>query len=154
MIGAHGRVYHVGPGQAADLNRLVAFDIAGRSIAWAVPGRFYREPALARGVIYVANGTQLEARRESDGTLLWSWTPPEADQSPFDPRRVPSNIVVTDNLVFVSTSSRVYAVGIDSHQKAWSFPRPGRLALSPRGVLYIVTQGDQADGSVVAINLQ
>jgi outer membrane protein assembly factor BamB len=117
-----------------------------------VAGRFSREPAFANGVLYVVNGSQLEARRESDGALQWSWSPAETTLTPFD--GLSSNVVVTDNLAFVSTASAVYAVDLVTHQAVWSYPKAGRLALSPRGVLYIVTPAGTTVASVIAINLQ
>jgi outer membrane protein assembly factor BamB len=138
-------------------NRLVNFDTQQRVIKWSIPGAFLHAPATAAGVIYVVNGTQLEARRELDGSRLWAWTPPESAGEPFrgDFGDTPANLVLTNNLVFVSTGSRVYAVSLASQQAVWSYPKAGRLALSPSGVLYIVTSPkDGEPAAIVAINLQ
>ena len=137
--------------------RLINFDIAGRSVKWSIPGSFSMRPAYAKGVIYVANGAQLEARSEVDGSRLWSWAPDEATADPFRDEynlyQAGRNIVVTDNLVFVSSATKVYAVSLATHQPVWSFPKPGRLALSPNGLLYInVTTVDPNTG-LYAINL-
>ena len=47
-------------------------------IDWNVKGDYPRTPAYKSGVVYAVNGVpvQLEARSEVDGSLLWSWTPP------------------------------------------------------------------------------
>lgn len=140
--------------------RLVSFDTVGRSVRWAMSGSFAGVPAFARGVIYVVNGDKLDARKESDGSLLWTWRPDETGNTPFplddinQPLASP-NVVVTDNIAFVSTGSKVYAVDLATHQAVWSFPKPGRLALSTSGILYInqPTLGDLPAG-LYAINLR
>lgn len=140
-------------------NRLISFNTATRSIRWSVPGRFMNDPAIANGVIYIANGSQLEARRESDGALQWSWTPPESNLAPFDGGYPSSNVIVTANLAFVSTTTRTYAVDLATRRDVWSFPQAGKLALSRNGVLYIVGTGTnpsngQSVSTLTAINLQ
>jgi hypothetical protein len=47
---------------------------------------------------------------------------------------------VTDNLVFVSTATKTFAIDIGSRRDVWSTPRTGHLALSSNGVLYIVAR--------------
>jgi len=69
--------------------------------------------------------------READGTLLWSWAPVGGDA------RFESEVLLTKNMVFVSTDLAVYGVDTTSHQTVWSYPLSGRLALSQNGVLYI-----------------
>jgi outer membrane protein assembly factor BamB len=140
--------------------RLVSFDTVGRNVRWAMAGSFAGMPAFANGTLYVVNGDKLEARKESDGSLLWSWRPDETATLPFplddinQPLASP-NVVVTDNIAFVSTSSKVYAVDLSTHKAVWSFPKPGRLALSTSGILYInqPTLGDLPAG-LYAINLR
>ena len=48
---------------------------------------------------------RLEARAGTDGSLLWSWTPPVAIDTSFL-----GEVLVTDNLVFVSTYYATYAL--------------------------------------------
>jgi len=48
----------------------------------------------------------LDAVSEADGHVEWSWTPPANDSS------FHRNIVVTRNLLFVSTDMNVYATDI------------------------------------------
>lgn len=153
VVGVNARM-SIGP---SSKNRLVNFDTANRSIRWSIAGVFLSEPAIAKGVIYIANEARLEARRESDGALLWSWSPNETSPTPFATGSTPPNIIVTDNLVFVSTVANVYAIDLVTKSKVWSFPRPGRIALSPNGVLYISPLPgvpNVAFGTLTAINLQ
>lgn len=157
MLGSAGTVIAINGRSLQPSNRLLNFDIVRRTIRWSIPGRFLSEPAIADGTIYLVNGSQLEARRESDGSLLWSWTPSEASASPFEMGYPSANVVVTNNLVFVSTKTNVYAVDIATRAKVWSFPRGGRIAISRNGVLYItpLTEATAPDsGTITAINLQ
>ncbi len=156
IIGSNNVVVINGQGYAGSVNRLVSFDIAARSAKWSVPGSFTQAPAFAKGVIYTVNGAQLEARSAVDGSRLWSWFPDEASTDPFGGAygQASGNIIVTDNLLFVSTSTRVYALDLATHKTVWVFQQPGRLALSPNGVLYIATTANgNLPASLYAINL-
>jgi len=159
LLGSANTVVTVNGRTMSPSNRLINFNTASRSIRWSIAGRFLNDPAIANGVIYIANGTQFEARRESDGALQWSWTPPESNTSPFDGEFPSSNVIVTANLAFVSTSSRTYAIDLATRRHVWSYPQAGKLALSRNGVLYIVgTSPNPSNGQLVntvtAVNLQ
>lgn len=110
--------------------RLISFDLAGRKIGWEQTGKFSGNVAVANGSLYVFNNNQVEARSENDGTLSWVWIPPEG---------VPvGTMIVTRNLLFVSTAANTYAVDLSTHKQVWSHPLGGgRLALSSQGVLTI-----------------
>jgi outer membrane protein assembly factor BamB len=93
----------------------------------------------------------LDALSEKDGHVLWSWTPP-AGNGYF--RR---NIVVTKNLVFVSTDANVYAIDLNTHQQVWQYPKPGMLAISSNLNLYIANYVEPlraSDGNLDAIRLK
>lgn len=138
-------------------NHLISFNTESLSINWALPGTFRTNPAFAKGVVYATNNSplQLEARDELSGSLLWTWTPPTAYDAGRD---FYGNIIVTDNIVFVSTDTRVYAININSHDEVWNYKKGGELTLSNNGVLYINTTtpnvGRHSDGAIVAINLK
>lgn len=141
---------------------LVTIDLEARAVKWSIRASqtsadasyFGGSPAIVGTTIYTYNAgstdvrnPRLEARRESDGAVLWSW------QSPWeDDTALPGNVVATDNLVFVGTSKRVFAIDIATHEAVWVYPYPGRLAISASGVLYVrrTTSGGQ---SLAAINL-
>ncbi|HNI34437.1 MAG TPA: hypothetical protein PLV93_03505 [Microthrixaceae bacterium] len=103
-------------------------------------------PAYHDSVLYIANNNplRLEARAEADGTLLWSWTPPLAAE-----RRFVSEVLLTDNLVFVSTNATTYAIDRQTRLPVWSHPLSGKMALSRQGVLYL-----QGETTLVAVNLR
>jgi hypothetical protein len=127
-------------------NTLTNFNLNTDSIAWQVAGVYPSTPAYAGGVLYVANENpvRLEARAEVDGALLWFWVPPQAGDTNFK-----SEVVLTNNLVFVSTNLATYAIDRTSHKTVWSYPLMGRLALSRNGILYI-----QGATVLTAINLK
>jgi Bacterial Ig-like domain (group 2)/PQQ-like domain len=128
---------------------LVSYDIAARQYAWRSANTYLTHPAVAGGVIYAAGTApaQLEALSETDGHLLWSWPLPAGDAA------FHRNVVVTRNLVFVSTDLNIYAVDLASHQAVWRYPKPGMIAISPNSMLYLVTGATASDGNLVAIKL-
>lgn len=132
-------------------NNLVSFNTQALSVNWSTAGTFSTHPAVANGVIFVADqqANALQAFDEVNGTLLWSWSPNDPEETGFD-----YNIVATDNIVFTSTNKRVHAIDIATQKSLWSYRRPGYLALSNAGILYITTmKGEDSDGALVAINL-
>lgn len=127
-------------------NTLLNFRLATNSIAWKIAGDYPTTPAYAKGLLFVANNNplQVEVRAESDGDLRWSWTPPQPGDAAFI-----SEVLLTKNLVFVSTNLATYAINLRTHQTAWSVPIAGKLSLSKNGVLYI-----QAANEISAFNLK
>lgn len=120
-----------------DGNRLISVDLAAKKVAWEQSGSYTGMPVVGGGVVYGISGTVVAARRESDGALLWSWTPPS-------PYRAMQTMVLTNNLLFVSIAGdysspgATFAVDLGSHMTVWSYPMSGSLALSNQGMLYIV----------------
>jgi hypothetical protein len=134
---------------------LVAFDTATMQLKWSFgdTSRIYvGSPAVADNTVYVANNgstSQIEARRVSDGELLWSWKSPWSDDQSFI-----GNIVATQNLLFVSARTRVYAIDRATREIVWMYPYGGFLSLSANGILYIARGGPFSPAStLVAVNL-
>jgi len=129
---------------------LVSYDLARKAVAWRSANAYLTHPAIASGAIYAARNAPatLDVMSESDGHLLWSWTPPTADTS------FHRNIVVTRNLAFVSTDANVYAIDLNTHQAVWQYGKPGMLAISAASILYIATGATVSDGNLVAIKLK
>jgi hypothetical protein len=80
---------------ATQKNRLVSFDLQGRSVGWQRLAGFTGNVTVADGHLYVVSHGQVEARAESDGALQWVWVPPAG--------KVESNLIAVNNLLFVST---------------------------------------------------
>jgi outer membrane protein assembly factor BamB len=125
-------------------NRLLSVDLTAQKVAWERSGAYTGMPVVGNRVVYAVNGTEIAARNESDGTRLWSWTPP----APYTMLR---GMVLTDNLLFVSTmaggfaaAGATFAIDLASHRTVWSYPMSGDLALSSQGVLYIVREAKVA----------
>jgi outer membrane protein assembly factor BamB len=128
-------------------NGLQAFDLSKQTRAWNVTGNIYGAPAYAKDVVYIlnANGTVLEARSAQNGSLLWMASTLSSDNFSRDYR----NMVVSDNLVFISSTNITLAIDIKTRQVVWEHPFGGSLAISDRGVLYI-----RGANRIDAINLQ
>lgn len=127
-------------------NRPTNFRTTSASIAWQILGVYPTTPGYKDGVVYVVNQNplRLEARAEADGALLWSWTPEFVGESKFV-----SEVLLTDNLAFVSTDYATHAIDLLTRRSVWSYPAAGKLALSARGVLYIHNSTD-----LIAVNLK
>ena len=127
---------------ATNGGRLISFNLQSRSIGYALAGNFRGQATVANGVVYVANNGQVEARKESDGSLQWSWMPPEGQ--PVGP------MIATRNLLVVSTAANTYAVDLAAHAQVWAYPAGGHLALSAQGILLIA----QSSGKLTAVSVR
>ncbi|MBW2478592.1 MAG: DUF2012 domain-containing protein [Deltaproteobacteria bacterium] len=126
--------------------RIISFDLVSKDIGYEIreeAGDFSGQPSLAEGIIYAVFEGFLRALYESDGSFIEEWQPwqPPQDESIVTP------MIVTDNLIFVSTASTTYAVDLASQTEVWSYPAGGHLALSDEGILFIATAG----GELIAI---
>jgi outer membrane protein assembly factor BamB len=67
-----------------------------------------------------------------------------------------SEVLITDNLVIVSTNLTTYAIDRATHRAVWSYPAAGNLALSRNGVLYIAgyNPAGGATMTLTALNLR
>jgi outer membrane protein assembly factor BamB len=129
---------------------------------WTSATSYQTVPAIANGVIYTGRmaTAQLDALKESDGSVLWSWTAPAGET------RFVGNVVAAHNLIFVSTEKTVYAIDVKTHQPVWSYPAAGTLSISAGNVLYIrtlvttsttsspVSAYNISDGRLIAIKLK
>lgn len=135
-----------------DQRVLSSFNIGSRTWEWSTGNTYLTQPAVANGVIYAGrnNPMSLDAIDEATGKVLWSWVPqPGPGDTEFH-----RNIVVTQNVLFVSTDKSVYAVDLATRQAAWRYPAPGNLAISSNSTLYIATGARSSDGKLVAIKLK
>lgn len=126
-------------------NSIVSFDTSRKAVRWSIRGAYSGNPAYVDGTLFASNSSPLalEAYDEADGNKLWTWTPP-AGNSKFV-----SDVLVTNNLVFVSTDTNTFAIDRTTHLPVWKYAASGSLALSANGVLYI-----RSAYSIVAINLR
>ena len=123
--------------------RLISFDITNRNIRWQLAGNFSGQPSIANGIIYAINSGALTARAQQTGNQIWAWEIP-ADN-------INGTIIVTNSHLFVQTSSKVYAIDLNTHQDVWSATIPANSNLTISGnSLYIAG----ADGSLKAIGFE
>ncbi len=149
VVGSNGLVFAVGLGDGID-NALLAFDTASRKVRWRAEGSFAANPAYADGTVYALNSGShaLEARDAATGKVAWSWSLPAGEEFAMDAQST-ANLVVTNNLVFVSGTRKTYAIDRSAHKAAWQTEAAGKLAISRNGILYI-RDYDQ----LLAINLK
>ena len=133
-----------------DTRPLINFSVANSAVRWRTTRTYRTQPATAKGIVYAGSNApkSFDAIDEATGQVLWSWVPPPSDQS------FHRNVVVTDNLVFVSTDRAIYALDLTTRQPVWSYPTPGLLAISGGGTLYIVEGATQPTGRLIAIALK
>jgi outer membrane protein assembly factor BamB len=133
-----------------DSRRLVNFSIQGQTTRWITQQPYLTAPALAKGVIYAGRNApkSLDAISEATGKVLWSWTGTSADAE------FHRNVVVTDNLAFVSTDRAVYAIDLRTRKSVWSYPVPGLISLSASGMLYIAEGANASTGRLIAVKLR
>lgn len=66
------------------------------------------------------------------------------------------NVVVTDNVVFVSSPTRLYAIDIRRHRVAWSAPTPGTVSITANRMLFVAAPTNNYDawyGRITAYRL-
>lgn len=127
---------------ATNGGRLISFDLGAKTIGWEQKASFTGTVTVADGLLYVVNSGQVDVRRESDGSLVGPWVPPEG--------QVRAPLIVTRNLLFASTATRTYAVDLATRRQVWSYPAAGHLTLSSQGLLLIA----QANGKLAAISVK
>lgn len=124
---------------------VTAIDIEAGGRLWSTTAT--GQPAVANGTVYAFGGYggTLEARAAATGQVQWQLRLPivRANASYHQ-------VLLTSNLAFASSDTATVAIDLVTRQVAWVHPFGGRLALSDRGVLYIVG----ANGRLVAINLR
>ncbi|HEU0297886.1 MAG TPA: PQQ-binding-like beta-propeller repeat protein [Longimicrobium sp.] len=143
---------------AANGVQLASIRLQSGDVAWSQPGSFGALPVVGGGVVYAARDNDVVAVRESDGSLLWTWTPKRGT-----PWGTP---LLTDNLLFISTQliapggATQYvtdAIDVSTGKQVWSYPAGGSLALGADGTLFIATNGTLtsagtfSDGTLTAI---
>ena len=151
MLGAPGSVFvanYVNSllNDGAIGNSLINSDVAGGDFAWRKAGDYASTPAYADGVVYAANELplRLEARTEADGALLWSWTPPTGDED------VESEVLLTDNLAFVSTNLATYAIDLVPIARSGAIHRRAAWRCRERNPVPAAYRGADGDQREVA----
>ena len=111
---------------------LIGYDTSTRSMDWQITG-VSSQLAIGPGIVYAVRDDVLEARKESDGTLFWTWSPPAGE-------RLADNMVVTETLLFITSYDNTYAVDLNTHEAVWVFNNAGTLAIGNEGALIIAAK--------------
>lgn len=89
-------------------------------------------------------------------TYLWTVTPTGKTAMVWvlitrdvDDSYILSDLIVTNNLIFLSTDVSVYAIDRTTYKTVWNYPVSGKLSLSDNGILYVT-----GSSSVTAFNLR
>ncbi|WAC49461.1 PQQ-binding-like beta-propeller repeat protein [Asticcacaulis sp. SL142] len=121
--------------------KLRSFDTVKASEVWTSSFGYRIEPAYAKGVVYAFRTypPQLDAIDEKTGAIKWSLTVSEGPW--IEQKQVMGNAVVANNVIFVSSMYKLYAIDINTRQVIWSCDKPGRVIITPERYLIIAESG-------------
>ncbi len=108
ILGSMGNVMaYCSQRSASNPSVLVNWSIANKAYVWRSANTYPTALAVGGGRIYLSrsNPGELNALDEATGRLLWGWAPAIEEQ-------MIGNTIVTENLVFVSTSKAIYAIPV------------------------------------------
>lgn len=129
-------------------NTIIAMSLATNSILWRTSAEYTTAFALKDGIIYAArqDARVVSAIDGQTGTVLWSTPMPGSDP-------LLGNVVVTQNLVFVSSGRQTWAIDLEQsdHPVVWEAPTGGRLAITPDN--YLLTTGTRGASKLTAYRL-
>ena len=113
--------------------QLLDFSVAEGAVRWMSIALYTGEPAVAKGVVYATSNEthSFDALDETTGSVLWSWKPAESNAQFI------GNVVVTDNVAFVSTATRIHAISLRHRRAVWSAPTPGTMSLGANRMLFV-----------------
>ncbi len=120
-------------------SKLIAINLNTHEIVWSVweHGRYHGTfPAVADDIVYAIGNGELEARRLSDGALLWSFAGDSA---------LTNAPIVAGDYVYVASNANTYVLNRHTHQLVWTTAQGGWLSLA-NGYLYIA----QLDNTIYA----
>ncbi|MFZ6655245.1 PQQ-binding-like beta-propeller repeat protein [Undibacterium sp. TJN19] len=133
---------------------LSMFDLAQSTVKWKATGSFQSPPVCSPLAVYVLNESGIEVRSVDNGNVLWTWPLPAANHTVYAYKTgMSKSLLLTNNLLFVSTERNVYAIDVNTHQSVWAYPKEGQLSMSRNGVLYLQSFFNSG-GDITAINLQ
>jgi len=126
----------------AEQGRLLNFNLNQMTLDWQLSEEFSAQPAYADGTVYaINNGSSVQAIAATDQRILWQWDAPT---------NATGAIIVTRNLILISTATTTHALDRASGAEHWQFNSGGHLLLGSDHVLYILSD----EGRLSAINTQ
>lgn len=119
-------------------NPIIAITLSTGQVDWRTAAEYSTAFAIRDGVIYAArqDARVLSAIDSRDGSVLWSTSLPPTPR-PLNPDILFGNVIVTENLAFVSSALNTWAIDIENpdHPIVWEAPTGGRLTLTPDNLL-------------------
>ncbi len=118
--------------------RLVRFDLSGRKIHYDIDANFSGQVAVRNGVIYALASGIMQARKQSDGSLMWGFG--VASQN------LKGEVILTNEHALVRSSTHTYVVDLKTHTQVWSIAEAGNLCVA-QGAIFIA----RADGTLTCV---
>lgn len=127
------------------------FDIVNNKYVWSSQYAYRTFFAISNGIIYAGKNSPvaIDAIDESTGEILWSWVPPSTEDTSFH-----RNVIVTKNLLFVSTNSHIYVIDLKSKELLWSYNEAGMISISNNRILFLAPGFRESDGRLIAFDLR
>jgi hypothetical protein len=120
----------------ANQYEVLSFDLVSRNIRWRVPYRATGVIAVADGKVVVPSGDRLRVLDQATGAELWSWNSPTG-------HNLSGNVLLTENLAFVSSQLETFAVDLETRQQVWSAPFAGTLSWGGGEGVLIISNGSR-----------
>lgn len=118
-------------------NFLYAIDLNTHQTLWSKEGMFIT-PAVHNGILYCINYGNLKAYDVYTGQKLWEISC--SSNISYSP-------VISNNYIFISSETDVYAIGINNHEQQWHYGVGGFLSIG-NNQLFVASN----DGNLYAFN--
>ncbi len=106
-----------------------AINLNNNKVLWSKPGTM---PSAAYGKIFLVNGDSLQVLDELNGNVLWKF------KSSAVIKRPP---VISNNYVFLSTTSRALGIDINTHNEVWTYPETGEFVVADNHLFLSTSDG-------------
>ncbi|MXP27390.1 PQQ-binding-like beta-propeller repeat protein [Porphyrobacter algicida] len=136
MLDGSGGIYGMNGTRAwpYSANAIIGYSTLSTQAVWKTAKQYIAHPALSNGFIYAlrSDSRAIDAINTKDGSVAWSIPIPGSGN-------LRNNVVVTENLLFVSTETDTYAFDLKSSERkmVWSAPVSGMLAITPNNLLIV-----------------
>lgn len=137
---------HADDGLNPRKNKLYSVSLKTHQANWVINGQFYGQPVLANGIVYVNNNGKITAYSEVNGRFLWSW------QADLNANSNNYHLLVTNNVLIVSSDLQTAAINLETHQKVWSYNIGGDITLVGDKLLFANNNGSLTALSVNSSN--
>jgi hypothetical protein len=120
-LGGQNDALVVASAASSSAREVVSFDLAARQVRWRAVVPASGNMAVAGNRVYVPAEGRLVVLNQTTGQPAWSWDAPAG-------KRLTGNVLLTENLAFVSSADETFAIHLGTRQAVWSTPIGGDLA--------------------------